>query len=255
MNLSKKSETFLESLHLYLISSGKKETETREIVEELRDHLTEAEKEGKNVDDIIGLSPKEYMEQVSREMPFDFRMLFSAFTIFVFGTLSYLLLGDIISGGAQLSMIQMIGYPILMVVYLLSLATLLRYTSLHQFDKKKEYMLIGVFGFLKISLFIAVLSLDQAIDSPVIVLSPLGNVIAALLTIGFFIGASFWAKTWIMIITVLIMIIPEILVQSLSLSEEASLITKSVLIFGGLFLYFWLLNRKEKSKDTYATSF
>ncbi|MGR9047500.1 HAAS domain-containing protein [Halobacillus faecis] len=253
MHLSKKSEKFLESLHLYLISSGKKETDTREIVEELRDHLTEAEKEGKNVDDMIGRSPKEFMEQVSKEMPFDFRMLISAFTVFVFGTLSYLLLGDIINGGAELSMIQMIGYPILMIVYLLSLTTLLRYTSLYQFDKKKEYMLIGIFGFLKISLFIAVLTLDQTINSPVIVLSPVGNVIAALLTISFFIGASLWARTWIMIVTVLIMIIPEVLVQILSFSEEASLITKSVLIFGGLFLYFWILNRREKSKESYAT--
>ncbi|RDY70464.1 hypothetical protein DXT76_12830 [Halobacillus trueperi] len=251
--LTKKSEKFLESLHLYLISSGKKEAEAYEIVEELRDHLTEAEKEGKDVNDIIGQSPKEYMEQVSKEMPFDFRTLISAFTVFLFGTLSYLLLGDIINGGAQLSLIQIIGYPVLMIVYLLSLTALLRYTALHQFDKRKEYVMIGIFGFLKISLFISVITLDQAIDSPIIVLSPLGNVIAALLTISFFIGASLWAKTWVMIIIALILVTPEILVQILQLNEEASLITKSILIFGALFVYFWTINRRENASKAFSS--
>lgn len=253
--LSKKSEKFLESLHLYLISSGKKESETEGIVEELRDHLVEAEKQGKKVEDITGHSPQEYMKQVSNEMGFDARMLAKALAVILFGGLSYLLLGDIINGGAELTMVQLIGYPTLFILYVLSLSALLRYLAFafHQFNKKKEYLVLGLFGFIKIALFITIITLDQAIDSPVIVFNMLGNWIAAFLIIGFFIGASIWAKTWIMIIVALILVLPEIFVQLLQLSEETSLITKSIIVFGGLLIYFWIINHREKSKQVYSS--
>lgn len=73
MHISMESRDFLENLRVYLISSGKKEIEINEIIEELEDHLYEAEKNGKKIDDIIGKSPKEYMEQVANEISFDLK--------------------------------------------------------------------------------------------------------------------------------------------------------------------------------------
>ena len=42
MKLSREAAAFIDNLHLYLLSSGKKDKEINEIVEELTDHLREA---------------------------------------------------------------------------------------------------------------------------------------------------------------------------------------------------------------------
>lgn len=44
LEISEKSEEFLENLHVYLISSGKQWDEVEDIVTELEAHLAEAEK-------------------------------------------------------------------------------------------------------------------------------------------------------------------------------------------------------------------
>ena len=71
MKLSKEAETFVENLYLYLLTTGKKEKEIKEIVEELTDHLQEAEANGKNISEITGDSPKAYMESLAKEMQTD----------------------------------------------------------------------------------------------------------------------------------------------------------------------------------------
>ena len=68
MELSKKSRDFLDDLSVYLMSSGKSETEVKDIVSELEDHLLEAEQAGKDVDDVIGQSPKSYMQYIGRDI-------------------------------------------------------------------------------------------------------------------------------------------------------------------------------------------
>lgn len=85
MELSKESKDFIGRLQLYLMASGKKEKEIEEITEELEDHLLEAERRGKSVQDVVGQSPKEYMEQFSREMILDKRMILNLFRPFVSG--------------------------------------------------------------------------------------------------------------------------------------------------------------------------
>jgi hypothetical protein len=73
--LSKKSEQFLIELRMYLISKGKNDSEINEITEELEVHLLEAEANGKDVSNIIGDSPKQYMKSIGKSMKTDFRQL------------------------------------------------------------------------------------------------------------------------------------------------------------------------------------
>ena len=75
MELSDKSRKFVDDLRLYLFSSGKNDQEIREIAEELEDHLHEAERNGKSIEQIVGASPKEYMVSISSEMNIDYRAL------------------------------------------------------------------------------------------------------------------------------------------------------------------------------------
>lgn len=81
--LSKRSQDFLENLHLYLFSSGKNSDDIDDIVRELETHLFEAKKNGKSIEKIIGKSPKEYMKMVSNEMIIDYRTWFKYIWIIV----------------------------------------------------------------------------------------------------------------------------------------------------------------------------
>ncbi|WLR42087.1 hypothetical protein LC087_15135 [Bacillus carboniphilus] len=66
--LSQKSEQFLVELKLHLMSKGKDEQQIVEVIEELEDHLMQAEAEGKSVDHIVGNSPKKYIKTISNEL-------------------------------------------------------------------------------------------------------------------------------------------------------------------------------------------
>ena len=85
LQFSKKSQEFTENLRLYLFSSGKNPDEIEDIVNQLEDHLFEAEKKGKPIEKIIGKSPKEYMKMVSNEMAIDYQTWFTYICFFVFG--------------------------------------------------------------------------------------------------------------------------------------------------------------------------
>ena len=127
MNLSRESEHFLENLRVYLISSGKKEQEIQAITEELEDHLCEAEKNGKNIDDIIGKSPKEYMDQIASEMSFDLKGLIQYIPIVMLGAFAFILTVKVIRGALEFSMIEAIGYPFIFLLYLLITALIFKY--------------------------------------------------------------------------------------------------------------------------------
>ena len=67
--LSKQSEEFLTKLRVELLFRGKSEEQIDEIDEELRDHLTICEQQGKDVSDIID-TPVQIMHRFARHMPF-----------------------------------------------------------------------------------------------------------------------------------------------------------------------------------------
>jgi len=70
MTLSTESTRFLEDLKVYLLASGKNELATNEIVNELEDHLIEAEADGKSVRAITGNSPADYIQSISQKKRF-----------------------------------------------------------------------------------------------------------------------------------------------------------------------------------------
>lgn len=119
MELSKKSRDFLDDLSVYLISSGKSETEVKDIVSELEDHLLEAEQAGKDVDDVIGQSPKSYMQYIGREMAFDKKGFMKIIAMIILNLFAYIIIGNFIQGEMTFSTIQMVGFPLVALLFLL----------------------------------------------------------------------------------------------------------------------------------------
>ncbi|MED4015641.1 DUF1129 family protein [Sutcliffiella cohnii] len=248
MKVSKQSKEFLQNLRAYLIASGKKEQEIEEIISELEDHLVEAEKDGKNVEDIVGKTPKEYMEQIAKEMTLDIGGILKYIPIIFLGAFSYILLGDVIRGGLAYSVLQLVGYPIIFLFVLLVSTVAIKYLSSNKLSKVKEWTLYCLIGGIPMALFVGLLFLNDAIETPIFTFGPTINVIAAIFSIVVFIAIALWSKTWMPIVLPFILFVPEVIIGYTSLSEETKLILTALIIPVGLGLYFiviWLLEKQK----------
>lgn len=251
MNLSRESEHFLENLRVYLISSGKKEQEVQAITEELEDHLCEAEKNGKNIDDIIGKSPKEYMDQIASEMSFDLKGLIQYIPIIMFGAFAFILTGKAIRGVLEFSLVEVIGYPLICLLYLLATALIFKYVSSRALSKIKEGMIVGITGILPLGLFLLLLYVNDLIHTPTLAFGIAGNIVALICAVVIFISVAVWSKSWTFMIIPLLLFLPEGLLNLTSLPTETKAILSIVISFGliGIYLFIiWIQNQKKGKK-------
>ncbi|QHS24210.1 hypothetical protein GWK91_15470 [Virgibacillus sp. MSP4-1] len=246
MELSKRSQDFLDNLRLYLFSSGRNEHEIAEIISELDDHLREAEKDGKDVEHLIGQSPKEYMEQIAGEMPVDYKGWLKYIPILLLGVYAYLLLGNAVRGGVEYSLLKVIGDFTILIIVIVLFTGSFKYLASHKLSGTKEKILYFLLGCIPIGLFIGLNFLDKSVNTPVIVFNQLGNIMTISLCIVIFAGISIWSKTWVSIIVPALLYLPEVLLKLTPLNTELQLILSTVIMLGGLFLYFYLVNKFEK---------
>ncbi|MFS0861167.1 HAAS domain-containing protein [Fredinandcohnia sp. 179-A 10B2 NHS] len=249
MTLSKESQEFLKNVRVYLVSSGKNEQEIEDMIEELEDHLNEAEKNGKSVDDIIGMSPREYMNSLSEEMSFDLLGVLKYMGLISLGVIAYIIMGDAIKGELEYSVLELIGYPLIYILFLFLTASSFKYVSSTDISKAKEWTLFFILGLTPITLFIALIFLNRLVDTPTIVFNSLGRTIAITISIFIFVGISIWSKTWISIILPIVLIVQEILFNMTNLQEETKLILTSLTLSICMGIYLLLFIRKEKKNQ------
>ncbi|WEG14611.1 DUF1129 family protein [Pullulanibacillus sp. KACC 23026] len=252
MELSKESLDFLDDLKLYLISSGKNEEEVKEVVEELIDHLYEAEKKGKSVKTIIGKTPKEYMRAIAKEMAFDSKDLIKYITIFILGAFAFLILSNALSIRPQISLLELIGYPVLFVLFLFLVAIVFNYISSHTLSKRKEAFIYFFTGCTPLILFIGLLLWNQSFKTPTFHLGASSTIASIIIAMAIFIGVSVWSKTWVLIIIPTLIYLPQFIINHTTLNQSMKLIFSLSILFIGavLFAFFSLLKtRKAKKKE------
>ena len=101
--LSKQADQFMIELRMYLMSKGKNDKEINEVIDELNDHLLQAEAEGKSIKDITGESPRAYMKSIGQEMGFDVRQFLSLVPFTALLIIAYLCFTPAILGDFSLS--------------------------------------------------------------------------------------------------------------------------------------------------------
>ncbi|SET74164.1 Uncharacterized membrane protein [Salinibacillus kushneri] len=245
-NYQNGARIFSKNLRVYLFSSGKNEHEIEKIISELEDHLMEAEKDGKDVEHLIGQSPKEYMEQLAGEMAFDLKGLLKYIPVLLIGVYAYILLGNAVQGGIEYSLLKVIGDLTIFIIMMTLFAGSFKYVASHTLSKTKERILFFLLGSIPVGLFVGLMFLDKTVDTPSIEFNPLGNAITIGLCILIFIAISIWSKTWVSIIVPAILYLPEVFLRMTPLDKEIQMIVSMVIMFGGLFLYFFLVNKQEK---------
>ncbi|WP_342429733.1 hypothetical protein [Neobacillus sp. FSL H8-0543] len=253
--LSVQSKDFLENLRMYLFSSGKKEKEIDEVVEELSDHLEEAEQAGKNVEHIIGQSPEHYMKHLSEEMSTDYKGWTKFVPIFIIGVMAYFLLEDALQGTIHYSLLDLIGFPIVCLILLKVYMMTFKYLSKRKTSILKEFAVFYGVGLLSISLFIGLLLVKKNFGTPFIIVdSMLGRMIIGSLAVCIFVGMALWSKTWFSIFIPLIIFVPQFVTQFLQVSDKTEILLNSFLIFVGIIIFgiFELIKLKKlKAKSIY----
>ncbi|RHB48966.1 hypothetical protein [Exiguobacterium sp. AM39-5BH] len=242
MELSKKSRDFLDDLAVYLMSSGKSEDEVKEVVEELKDHLEEAERAGKGVDEVVGQSPKDYMQHLGSEMTFDVKGFVKIVAMIIPNVFAYIIIANFIQGEMTFSTVQLIGFPLIAVLFLLAASQAFRHMSVRSkesnFKNGATYITLAA---LPMTLFLGLMILDIFVETPTIVFGPTGQLVLFGLAVVTLLTVSVWTKTWINLIIPLLLFGPQYAFAQTSLPLEQQLIFSMLILFVGMgvFLFVW----------------
>lgn len=247
--LSKESKDFLENLSVYLFSSGKNDDEIDSIVEELEVHLLEAEKNGKSIDNIIGKSPKQYMKQLSKEMDVDYSAWLKYIPIIIIGFFTVDLITDIMQGDLSYSLLEVFGDAFIMALYLVMVFGAFKYIAASNASLKIEVTILLLVSMVPIGLFIGLIYLNKLIETPMIHFGLTGTIMVGVFSLVFIIALSIWAKTWILIVVVSFITLPEYLLAQTSLTSDTQMLLGSLITFGGIAIYFWVTHQREKGKE------
>lgn len=256
MTLSKESTEFLDNLRVYLFASGKNEQEVDSIVSELEDHLREAESKGKNIQHIIGSSPKEYMEQLAKELDFDYVAAMKYVPMTIIGFLAFVILGDALRFEIDYSWFELVGYPVVALLLIGVTMGTFKFLAGRQWKRGKQMALLTGLGIFNIGAFLLLIFLSDKFGTPVFVLNQTGQWIVIAISAILLIGIAILIKMWLPIILPMALYGPEVILKWSFLQEwlkwDDVMITfvGSLIGYAILFVYFIvqirLLNKKEE---------
>lgn len=248
LKLSQQSREFLEDLNVYLFSSGKDWNEIEDISTELEVHLFEAEQNGKSIEKIIGESPKEYMKMVSSEMKVDSGKVMKYLSLFIFGSFAFTILPDVFEGNLSYSILQIIGSIIITALFLTIVLIGFNYISTIRSSIKTRVLVIVAISIIPGSLFFGLIYLNRTVATPIIHFGSIGTIIIGVISALFIISLSIWARTWLAIIMLLFLILPDFFLSLTSLSSDTQLISSSLITFGGIMIYLFILLKLENKR-------
>ncbi|QDP39857.1 HAAS domain-containing protein [Radiobacillus deserti] len=249
MKVSKNSQTFLENLRVYLVASGKNENEIEETIDELHDHLLEAEQNGKNVEQIIGMSPKEYMESIAHEMKGDVHGWSKYLFLIAIGAATFIVLGDALREGLSYTILELIGYPIIFALFLLAVVKCIKFLASAKLKKGIEWLLYWMIGGIPLGLMLLLLFLNDRWQTPMITFNQTANAITIGVAIAVLIGLSVWARSWVMILVAILLVVPDIILDRLPLEETSRLVSSSIVTSVLIIALFLIALRKEKREN------
>lgn len=256
--LSKEAEKFLTEFRLEMMAHGKKDEAIDDMEAELEDHLIQAEKDGKSLEDVTGGSAKEYIKNISGEMPRinNIQKYIALFIVYLAGILT---VPNLISGDFDWTLSNLLYYlgiivlgPVL--IYYGFKYILVNYASFKtEKIEVKGTILIFVFSFLYMGLLVGSIFLVRSY--PIVTFFELGSDIN--ITIGFILLAilvigSLLMKQWFYAILALVLAAPEMIAQVFASGgpdSESYIIISSVGLLAAviiLFIGIRVMNRAKK---------
>lgn len=247
--LSEQANQFIIELKMYLMSKGKNDQEINVVIDELSDHLLQAEAAGKNIKDIIGSSPRAYMKSIGQEMGFDIKAFLILTPMTALLLTAYICFAPAILGEFSLSKLGVFGAIFGGILSLTLYGFLLVRVLPKMFYSKWFYLIVGLTYILLTGFFVLVYLFDK---EPFFIATPLQNNLILIGCIVIFIISAIYSKTWISIVIPVFISFGPIAERFIpkNMNEDPFYITLTT-IFGVLFLltvlYFLFKYGKKKS--------
>ncbi|MGA9287803.1 MAG: hypothetical protein WBV93_05580, partial [Anaerobacillus sp.] len=127
--MTKEGEKFIQETRVYLLTRGVNEEEIDHFLMEAEDHITEGEKEGKTVKQIFGQSPKAYANELIDSMDISTKENINLIARLMAGIFGIFIVSQLIDGNTSFSLIEIIGYPVSLVLWVVALIGGLRIAS------------------------------------------------------------------------------------------------------------------------------
>ncbi len=249
MKISKEGEKFLIDTKVYLITKGIKEEDVDAFLEDAELHLIEGEKEGKTVSDIFGDSPKEYAEELAKEMERDKGGSIKTILGMIIGIGGYWLLTNILFESPNheftLTNVQLIGYPIVLMITIVGIIFAFKISSFK--SKIKEFSIIYVAALLPILLLILLMFMNKWYGTPVLQLTTIQSyILAGVILLVLLIGEAY-ILGWIGILTVIVPLFIMFVFKGLGEKNPYWGILESLLLYGSLYVLMrWSFKNEER---------
>ena len=256
--LSKKAEKFLTEFRLEMMAHGKEDEAIDDMEAELEDHLIQAEKDGKSLEDVTGGSAKEYIKNISGEMPRinNIQKYIALFIIYLAGILT---VPNLISGDFEWTLSNLFYYAGIIVLGPVLIYYGFKYILVNFASFKSEKIevkgtiLIFVFSFLYMGLLVGAIFLVRSY--PIVTFFELdrdvnitiGFILLAILVIG-----SLLMKRWFYAILALVLAAPEIIAQIFASGgpdTESYIIISSVSLLVAVIILFIGVRVTNKRSD------
>lgn len=249
MQISKEGEKFLIDTKVYLITKGMKEEDVDAFLEDAELHLIEGEKEGKTVSDIFGDSPKEYAEELAKEMEKDKGGSIKSILGMIIGIGGYWLLTNILFESPNheftLMNVQLIGYPIVLMITIVGIIFAFKMSSFK--SKIKEFSIIYVAALLPILLLVLLMFMNKWYGTPVLQLTTIQSyILAGVILLVLLIGEAY-ILGWIGILTVIVPLFIMFVFKGLGEKSPYMGMLESLLLYGSLYVLMrWSFKNEER---------
>lgn len=249
MQISKEGEKFLIDTKVYLITKGMKEEDVDAFLEDAELHLIEGEKEGKTVSDIFGDSPKEYAEELVKEMEKDKGGSIKSILGMIIGIGGYWLLTNILFESPNheftLTNVQLIGYPIVLMITIVGIIFAFKMSSFK--SKIKEFSIIYVAALLPILLLVLLMFMNKWYGTPVLQLTTIQSyILAGVILLVLLIGEAY-ILGWIGILTVIVPLFIMFVFKGLGEKSPYMGMLESLLLYGSLYVLMrWSFKNEER---------
>ncbi|AHA07279.1 hypothetical protein COM24_13590 [Bacillus toyonensis] len=249
MKVSKEGEEFLIDTKVYLITKGIKEEDVDAFLEDAELHLIEGEKKGKTVSDIFGDSPKEYAEELVKEMEKDKSGSIKSILGMIIGIGGYWLVTNILFESPNheftLTNVQLIGYPIVLMITIVGIIFAFKMSSFK--SKIKEFSIIYVAALLPILLLVLLMFMNKWYGTPVLQLTTIQSyILAGIVLLVLLIGEAY-ILGWIGMLVVIIPLLIMFVFKELGKQNPYWGILEPLLLYGSLYVLMrWSLKNEEQ---------
>ncbi|GAB6430137.1 MULTISPECIES: DUF1129 domain-containing protein [Bacillus] len=249
MQISKEGEKFLIDTKVYLITKGMKEEDVDAFIEDAELHLMEGEKEGKTVSNIFGDLPKEYAEELAKEMDKDKGGSIKTILGMIIGIGGYWLLTNILFESPNheftLTNVQLIGYPIVLIITIVGIVFAFKMSSFK--SKIIEFSIIYVASLLPILLLVLLMFMNKWYGTPVLQLTTIQSyILAGVILLVLLIGEAY-ILGWIGILAVIVPLFIMFVFKGFGEKNPYWGMLESLLLYGSLYVLMrWSLKNEEK---------